>query len=108
MRVRLSLFLPGTVLLMQALSFAQAHNHASDENLGTVTFDTSCNSAAQPQFSHAVALLHSFQFARAIEGFHATLVSDPSCSISYWGIALSSWGNPFAAGLNLRLNWNRD
>ena len=99
MRVRLSLFLPGTVLLMQALSFAQAHNHASDENLGTVTFDTSCNSAAQPQFSHAVALLHSFQFARAIEGFHATLVSDPSCSISYWGIALSSWGNPFAAGL---------
>jgi tetratricopeptide (TPR) repeat protein len=43
--------------------------------------------------------MHSFQFARAIEDFHATLLSDPSCSIAYWGIALSSWSNPFVAGL---------
>jgi hypothetical protein len=41
--------------------------------------------------------MHSFQFARAIEAFNATLVSDPACSMAYWGIALSSWGNPFAA-----------
>ena len=27
------------------------------------------------------------------------MVPTPSCSIAYWGIALSSWGNPFAAGL---------
>jgi hypothetical protein len=43
--------------------------------------------------------MHSFQFARAIEAFQATLVIDPSCSMAYWGIALSSWGNPFASGL---------
>jgi hypothetical protein len=43
--------------------------------------------------------MHSFQFARAIEAFQAILVSDPSCSMANWGIALSSWGNPFAAGL---------
>jgi Tetratricopeptide repeat len=43
--------------------------------------------------------MHSFQFQNAIEGFDAILVSDPSCSIAYWGIALSSWGNPFFAGL---------
>jgi len=43
--------------------------------------------------------MHSFQFRNALEAFDAILVSDPSCSIAYWGIALSSWGNPFAAGL---------
>ena len=37
--------------------------------------------------------------ARAIEGFAATLKADPSCAIAEWGIALSRWGNPFAAGI---------
>jgi len=99
MRVRFNLFLFVSVLLMPALCFAQAHDHSSTENLGSVTFNTSCIGAAQQQFNRAVALMHSFQFAHAIEGFRTTLVSDPSCSIAYWGIALSSWGNPFAAGL---------
>jgi tetratricopeptide (TPR) repeat protein len=99
MQVRYNLFLLGTALMMPVFGLSQAHEHDFAENNGSVTFKTSCNSVAQPQFNRAVALMHSFQFARAIEGFHATLVSDPSCSISYWGIALSSWGNPFAAGL---------
>jgi tetratricopeptide (TPR) repeat protein len=99
MRVRFTQFLLGSALLMPALSVAQAHDQTSPENVGSVTFNTSCSSAAQPQFNRAVALMHSFQFARAIEGFHATLLSDPSCSIAYWGIALSSWSNPFVAGL---------
>jgi len=43
--------------------------------------------------------MHSFQFADAIIGFHAILIADPPCSMAYWGIALSNWGNPFAAGL---------
>ena len=43
--------------------------------------------------------MHSFQFESAIEAFNAVLGTDPSCSIAYWGIALSRWGNPFAAGL---------
>jgi hypothetical protein len=99
MRVRCTLFLLGSALLMPVLGFAQAHDHTSAENLGSVTFSTSCSSEAQPEFNRAVALMHSFQFAHAIEGFTATLVTDPSCSIAYWGIALSCWGNPFAAGL---------
>jgi tetratricopeptide (TPR) repeat protein len=98
MLARLIVF-AGAVLMMPGLGFAQAHDDASGENNGSVTFNTSCNSAAQPQFNRAVALMHSFQFGRAMEGFHATLVSDPSCSMANWGIALSSWGNPFAAGL---------
>jgi hypothetical protein len=86
-------------LLVRGAGFAQDHNHASTENLGTVKFSTSCSSAVQPQFNRAVALMHSFQFAHAIEAFNAILVGDRSCVIAYWGIALSNWGNPFAAGL---------
>ncbi len=99
MQIRCALLLVLCALLARGLVFAQAHDHASPENLGKVIFSTSCSSAAQPQFNRAVALMHSFQFARAIEAFNAILASDPSCAIAYWGIALSNWGNPFAAGL---------
>ena len=46
-----------------------------------------------------MALLHSFEFGPAIEGFTAAGTTDPGCAIAYWGIALSRWGNPFAAGI---------
>ena len=69
------------------------------EKLGTVRFATSCSAAAQPAFARAMALLHSFEFGPAIEGFTAAGTTDPGCAIAYWGIALSRWGNPFAAGL---------
>ena len=98
MRIRFVSLL-STAVFVAGLGVAQAHHDSPPEKLGTVNFSTSCSSAAQPQFNRAVALMHSFQFARAIEGFNAILVSDPSCAISYWGIALSKWGNPFAAGL---------
>ena len=75
----------------------QQHEHGSQ--LGTVAFATSCNSAGQTQFNHAVALLHSFEFGRAMQGFAATLKADPSCAMAEWGIAMSRWGNPFAVGV---------
>jgi hypothetical protein len=79
---------------------AQEHQHGTrNEKLGTVHFATSCNSAAQKLFDHAVALLHSFEFSQAIGGFNDTLKADSSCGMAYWGIALSQWSNPFAAGL---------
>jgi tetratricopeptide (TPR) repeat protein len=100
MRVHFGSLLFLVALTVPALTCAQAdHKHAVSEHLGTVAFSTSCNKAAQPQFNRAVALMHSFQFAPAIEGFNAILANDPSCAIAYWGIAPSSWGNPFAAGL---------
>ncbi len=70
------------------------HGASANEKLGTVVFATSCSADAQPLFNRAVALLHSFEFARAIEGFDATLKADPSCAMAEWGIALSRWGNP--------------
>jgi hypothetical protein len=77
---------------------AQEHQHpAAPEKLGTVHFETSCQPAAQPQFDRAMALLHSFEFGPAIQGFTSALAADPGCSIASWGIALARWGNPFAA-----------
>lgn len=72
--------------------------HDNGQMLGEVHFATSCKQRGQSEFDRAVALLHSFQFSRAIDGFDAVLREDPACSIAYWGIALSDWGNPFAPG----------
>jgi hypothetical protein len=78
---------------------AQEHQHQAPEKLGTVHFETSCKAAAQPEFDRAMALLHSFEFAEAIQGFTATLVADPSCAMASWGTAIARWGNPFAVTL---------
>ena len=85
--------------LAAARGMTQEHQHGNDEKLGAVHFATSCNEVAQKEFNRAVALLHSFQFSRAIEGFNAVLGEDPTCAIAYWGIALSDWSNPFAPGI---------
>jgi hypothetical protein len=88
--------------LVALRSMAQEHRHGDGEKLGAVDFATSCNEAAQKKFNRAVALLHSFQFSRAIEGFTAVLGDDATCGIAYWGIALSDWSNPFAMGMKDR------
>jgi tetratricopeptide (TPR) repeat protein len=84
--------------LVVSRSIAQEHQHRNGEKLGAVHFATTCNEVTQTEFNRAVALLHSFQFSRAIEGFNTVLGEDATCGIAYWGIALSDWSNPFAAG----------
>ena len=86
------------LILAASRSIAQEHQHDAGEQLGAVHFSTSCNDIAQKDIDRAVALLHSFQFSRAIEGFDAVLGEDARCAIAYWGIALSDWSNPFAPG----------
>jgi hypothetical protein len=87
------------LILAAVRGTAQEHEHGTGEILGAVHFATSCAAPAGKDINHAVALLHSFQFSRAIEGFNAALKDDPTCAIAYWGIALSEWSNPFAPGL---------
>jgi tetratricopeptide (TPR) repeat protein len=95
-----------SLVLVIALAIAPApfaqqtppqHEHPAGDKLGSVHFATSCSAPAQATFDHAMALLHSFEFGPAIDGFNATLAADPTCGISWWGIALSRWGNPFLA-----------
>jgi hypothetical protein len=85
-------------MAIAASGTAQEHQHGNGEKLGEVHFTISCNESARGDFDRAVALLHSFQFSRAIEGFNAVLREDPACAIAFWGIAVSDWGNPFAPG----------
>lgn len=89
-------------------SFASAQNPASQnasanqigsENVG---FRTSCAAATTDDFNRAVALMHSFWFAEAIDVFNSVLTRDDSCAMAHWGIALSHWGNPFAGQRNAR------
>ena len=80
---------------------AQEHGHPVNgppEKLGTVHFATSCNPKVAGQFDRAVALLHSFEFGASIRGFNDVLAVDSTCAMAYWGIALSRWTNPMAAG----------
>ena len=85
------------LLILSATHGLTQEQHGNGEKLGSVYFATSCNDAAQKKFDRAVALLHSFQFSRAIEGFNSVLAEDATCSIAYWGISLSDWSNPFAS-----------
>ena len=91
-KLLLALFITPSALL------AQEHSHQSAERLGTVHFQVSCDPRATPHFNRAVALLHSFEFGAAIKGFNQALAADSTCAMAYWGIALSQWGNPVAAG----------
>src|ERR1700740_848864 len=86
------------LVILRLSCIAQEHAHGSDEKLGVVRFSNSCKQEAQPELDRAVALLHSFEFSRAVAGFNAALKNDPTCGIAYWGIALSDWSNPFAPG----------
>jgi hypothetical protein len=90
---------PAFAVLLSLTPAVQQHQHDATEKLGTVKFSTSCAEAAQPAFARAMALLHSFEYGPAIDSFNAAVAADAQCGIAYWGIALSRWGNPFAAGI---------
>jgi tetratricopeptide (TPR) repeat protein len=82
--------------LLATTALGQAHVHPQGGHVGSVHFETSCSPAATPVFDNAVAWLHSFEFAQAINGFEQALALDPDCAMAHWGIALSSWSNPMS------------
>ena len=86
----------GLVLTVASASIVVAQTaRPGGERLGKVHFDTSCAASVAGEFDHAMALLHSFEFPDAITGFKQVLQSDPTCGIAQWGVAMSTWGNPF-------------
>jgi tetratricopeptide (TPR) repeat protein len=94
-RIAASAGVAALALSLSAAPAAAQHQHGS-EGIGKVHFDTTCKPEVTASFDRAVALLHSFEFGSAIAGFNTVLQTDPSCAMAYWGIALSSWSNPFA------------
>jgi tetratricopeptide (TPR) repeat protein len=82
-------------LVQPAFGQHEHHEGLAPKDIGSVEFTTSCNPATKTQFNEAVALLHSFWFAESRALFEGVLKTDPDCAMSYWGIALTHWGNPF-------------
>jgi tetratricopeptide (TPR) repeat protein len=75
-------------LLCAAVVSAQG---ASGEKLGSVIFPVSCTAPASQQFARAVALLHSFWYEEAVKAFTEVAVTDPSCAMGFWGVAMSMY-----------------
>ena len=65
------------------------------EQLGKLSFPTSCDPKVQAQFERGVALLHSFWFPEGRKTFLEVLAADPSCTIAYWGLGVNRLLNPF-------------
>jgi tetratricopeptide repeat protein len=76
--------------LLYSTTMASAQG-AGGEKLGTVTFPVSCTPAASQQFARAVALLHSFWYEEAVKAFTEVTVTDPSCAMGFWGVAMSMY-----------------
>src|SRR6266581_3970833 len=62
--------------------------------LGHAHMDTSCSPRVRADFDRALALLHNFWYARALEAFTAVAQRDPDCAMAYWGAAMT-YNHPF-------------
>jgi tetratricopeptide (TPR) repeat protein len=62
---------------------------AAAQELGTITFPTSGEPAAQPKFLEGVKALHSFQFDEAALAFREAQRIDRDFALAYWGEAMS-------------------
>ena len=77
------------ILLSLSTVTQEAHEHGVPEQLGTVSFPTSCSAQVQASLERAVALLHSFAYSAAEGAFRDVAEKDPQCAMAHWGIAMS-------------------
>jgi predicted Zn-dependent protease len=81
-----------TLLLSSAAPIVAQSN--TDQQLGNVHFETSCNDVAQRRFDRAMRYQHSYWYDAAKEIFAEVAKADPECGMAYWGQALSLLNNP--------------
>src|SRR5208283_275995 len=80
----------GVCATFVAPAVAQHEHPAGDPGkLGKVNFPVSCDPTVLPQFSSAVAMLHSFWYEKASDTFATVAQKDPACGMAYWGIAMT-------------------
>lgn len=78
------------MLLVAPCSLAQnTRSHLAVEQLGKVSFATSCIQPVQEQFDRGIALLHSFAYSAAEAAFREVAARDPRCAMAHWGISFS-------------------
>jgi hypothetical protein len=92
MRNRLRALLAASVSLWVMTATAQDESRPDESSkVGEVNFAVSCSLPAQQKFNRAVAILHSFWCEEAESAFNDVIMTDPSCAMGYWGIAMSNW-----------------
>ena len=92
----LAIFL-GAALPVTILTQHEGHeppSGGSEEGLGRAQMQTSCAPATSTDFDRALALLHNFWYARALERFNQVVKIDPECAMAYWGAAMT-YNHPF-------------
>jgi hypothetical protein len=67
-----------TIALL-AGAFASA---AAAQDVGRISFKTSCTPPAQEKFERGVALVHSFFFPDTVKAFTEAAALDPHCAIA--------------------------
>src|SRR5881628_157540 len=86
----LVLFLTPHALYAQSTPASERPIHG----LGSAHMDMSCLPGVSADFDRALALLHNFWYARALEAFTEVAQRDPDCAIAYWGAA-KTYDHPF-------------
>lgn len=93
-----------TASALALASFAQEHGHGHAPQLGELSFQTSCNPAADARFKQGLGWLHSFEYEQSARSFADAAAADPACAIAYWGVAMSYyhplWAPPSKAELD--------
>jgi len=79
-----------TPVLAQQKQSPMEHIHG----VGHVHMDVSCSTPVTADFDFALALLHNFWYARALEAFNKVIQADPQCAMAYWGAAMTH-NHPF-------------
>jgi tetratricopeptide (TPR) repeat protein len=87
MRLALMLAFQFSILL----NAQEMHNHPPPEQLGTVSFVTSCKPQTQQEFNRGIALLHSFAYQASEAAFQGVAEQDPRCGIAHWGVAMTHY-----------------
>ena len=82
-----------TLLLACTLMWIGSALAHEDDDLGNVSFATSCDPKVQALFERGVAMLHSYWFGYAGKTFGTILQQDPQCAMAHCGVALDLMGN---------------
>ncbi len=67
------------------------------QKVGHIELPISCAAKVGPEFQRGVALLHSFFYEEARRVFTGVALTDPSCAMAQWGIAMTYWHPIWAA-----------
>ncbi len=99
----MTLYLVVPFLALATATPQSEHSHDHSAEVGKVSFETTCNSAANGLFQSGLSWLHSFEYEPAARLFAQAAAADPGCAIANWGIAASYyhplWAPPSAAEL---------